>query len=267
APRDVRIIVAVGENATSVRSANSGSSFARANLGATNTRNILGLSFIPGSNTVFASGQDGYLISSANAGSTYTQRLAGYRNNFTSVDFKTDRVGFVAGERGEFLVSSTSGRTFVSRPIPEQFTISAIDFWNTAFGYISGPGGKIYRTSNSGSAWGEFSINTTQRVDGFYLFAPSVLYLAGTNGFITRSSDSGGTWDLSVTSNSTTNLKDLMFFDFAIGIAIGENGLILYSFGGSQWEPVNSGTSRNLNGLAKLGEFQAIAVGDGGTII
>ena len=165
------------------------------------------------------------------------------------------------------MVSSSSGRTFVSRPIPEQFTISAIDFWNTAFGYISGPGGKIYRTSNSGSAWGEFSINTTQRVDGFYLFAPSVLYLAGTNGFITRSSDSVGTWDLSVTSNSTTNLKDLMFFDFAIGIAIGENGLILYSFGGSQWEPVNSGTSRNLNGLAKLGEFQAIAVGDGGTII
>jgi photosystem II stability/assembly factor-like uncharacterized protein len=267
APRDVRIIVAVGDNATSIRSTNSGSSFARANLGATNTRNILGLSFLPGSNTVFASGKDGYLISSTNAASTYTQRLAGFRNNFTSVDFKTDRVGFVAGERGEFLVTSNSGVTFISRPIPEQFTISAIDFWNTAFGYISGPGGKIYRTSNSGSAWGEFSINTTQRVDGFYLFAPSVLYLAGTNGFITRSSDSGGTWDLGVTSNSTTNLKDLMFFDFAIGIAIGENGLILYSFGGGQWEPVNSGTNRNLNGLAKLGEFQAIAVGDGGTII
>lgn len=261
------ILVAAGETATIIRSGNAGVSFSKINLGATNSRGLREISFVGQTNQVFGVGVDGYGISSSNAGSTFTQKLAGYRNNFSSVDFKSDRIGFVAGQKGQFLISTNYGQSFVSRPIPEEIDISTIDFWNTSFGYVSGPAGKIYRTSNSGVNWGDFSINTNERVDGFYLFAPSVLYLAGTGGFITRSSDSGVTWDLNIDSGTPNDLKDLMFFDFIEGIAIGSNGELLYSYGGTNWEKVESLTSENFNGLAKVSGLSAVMVGDNGLIV
>ncbi|WP_268033263.1 YCF48-related protein [Algoriphagus sp. PAP.12] len=261
------ILVAAGETATIIKSGNAGVSFSKINLGATNSRGLREISFVGQTNQVFGVGVDGYGISSSNAGSSFSQKLAGYRNDFSAIDFKSDRIGFVAGQKGQFLITTNYGQSFVSRPIPEEIDIAAIDFWNTSFGYVSGPAGKIYRTSNSGVDWGDFSINTNERVDGFYLFAPSVLYLAGTGGFITRSSDSGVTWDLNIDSATPNDLKDLMFFDYAEGIAIGSNGEILYSYGGTNWEKVESLTSENFNALAKVSGFSAVMVGDNGIIV
>lgn len=261
------ILVAAGETATIIKSGNAGVSFSKINLGATNSRGLRDISFVGQTNQVFGIGVDGYGISSSNGGTSFTQKLAGYRNDFSSIDFKSDRIGFVAGKKGQFLITTNYGQSFISRPIPEDIDISTIDFWNTSFGYVSGPAGKIYRTSNSGVNWGDFSINTNERVDGFYLFAPSVLYLAGTGGLITRSSDSGETWDLGVNSSTAEDLKDLMFFDYAEGIAIGSNGEILYSFGGTNWEKVESLTSKNFNGLAKVSGLSAVMVGDDGLIV
>ncbi|WP_111669183.1 YCF48-related protein [Algoriphagus litoralis] len=266
-PLDIRAVVAVGDSATIVRTANSGTTFAKANLGASNFRNIKNLNFKPNTALVSALGQDGYLINSTNSGASWTQKFAGVRNNFTSVDFKNQNTGFIAGESGAFFVTSNGATTLVSRPIPEPEFIQSIDFWNTAFGYASSPNGKIYRTGNTGSTWVPVFLPVSRTLSGFYLFAPSVLYAAGNNGFITRSFDSGVTWDQTILSSTTENLKDVTFFDFVTGFAIGENGQISWSAGGNVWENLPKVTRENLNALAKLDTTRAIIVGDGGIIL
>ena len=266
-PLDGRIVIGVGDLGTIVRSANSGTTFGRINLGANATRKISNTSFKPNSNEQVAIGKDGYLLFSSNAGTSWTQRLAGIRNHFSSVDFKTQTIGFIAGQSGNFFVTTNSATTLISRPLPEPIGIETIDFWNTSFGYTSSPQGKIYRTGNSGSAWVPVFNTPTRTVMGFYLFAPSVIYAAGSQGYITRSFDSGVTWDQAVVSNTTANLKDVTFFDFVFGFAIGDNGQISWSAGGNSWENLPKLTTENLNALAKLDTARALVVGNKGVIL
>lgn len=266
-PRDNRIVIAVGKEATSIKSTNSGASFSKANLGAGNLRTVKALNFLPETNQVVAVGQDGYLISSTNAGTSYSTRLAGVRADFTSTDFKSDRTGYIAGQGGKVFLTSNGASTLVNRPLPENMDIISMDFWNTSFGYTSGRDGKMYRSSNSGSSWVAVPAQTSESITGFYLFAPSVAYITGTNGYIARSFDSGGTWDSNIQTNTSENLKDVTYFDFQIGFAIGENGQISWTNGGNVWETLPKLTDFDLNALAKLDSNSAVIVGDKGVIL
>jgi len=266
-PIDPRIIVIVGDLATSIKSTNSGATFSKANLGAGNIRNLKSLEFIPETNQVVAVGQDGYLISSTNGGTSWATRLAGFRNNFSSIDFKTDRTGFIAGQNGAFYLTSNGAISLVNRSIPDTNDIYTIDFWNTGFGYVSNKAGKMFRTGNSGRSWVLVPAETTEDITGFYLFAPSVLYITGTGGFIARSFNSGGTWDSNIATNTSENLIDVTYFDFQVGFAIGENGQISWTNGGNTWENLPKLTDQNLNSLSKLDSSTSIIVGDGGVIL
>ncbi|WP_332912960.1 hypothetical protein [Algoriphagus boritolerans] len=42
------------------------------------------------------------MLNSANSGANWSQKFAGIRNNFTSVDFKNLNTGFIGGEKGAF---------------------------------------------------------------------------------------------------------------------------------------------------------------------
>lgn len=264
---DVRIVNIVGESSTAIRSANSGATFSKINLGTTTPGALTNLAFKPSGIQVFAVGPTGNLISSVNSGTSYTQRLLGIRNNLTGTDFKTAQFGFISGERGELYITSNSTQTIIRRPIPESIKIISLDFWNTGFGYVSGGSGKMYRTGNSGTSWVAVPAQTPQAINGFYLFAPSVAYIAGNNGYIARSFDSGGTWDSSPQTNTSENLRDVTFFDFQVGFAMGDNGQISWSNGGNVWENLPKLTSENLNALAKVDSSTAIIVGNKGVIL
>lgn len=265
---DSRIVTVVGDLATALRSTNSGATFGKADLGATNTRNLKALAYKPASNLVFAVGQDGYLISSTNGGSTYSQQLAGIRNDFSATDFKTDRTGHITGQRGADYATGNGATSLVYRPIPEEIDIVGMDYWNTSFGYVGAASGKIYRTGNGGTSWVPVSVQTPETITGFYLFAPSVLYITGTNGYIARSFDSGVTWDAAgIQTNTNENLRDITYFDYQVGFAIGDNGQISWTNGGSIWENLPKLTSEELNALSKLDSNSAVIVGDAGVIL
>lgn len=266
-PLNPNIIVIVGSGATTLKSINSGATFSKANLGSGNTRKLNSLEFAPNSNMLLAVGENGYVISSGNAGSNYSTRLAGYRTDFNSIDFKTERLGYFAGQKGTVYLTTNGATSIINRSLPEETDINAISFWNNSFGYASSKSGKIFRTSNSGSSWVAVSANTTENITGFYLFAPSVLYATGTNGYIARSFNSGGTWDSDIATNTNENLIDVTYFDYQVGFAMGDNGQISWTNGGNTWENLPKLTEENLNALAKLDSSTAIIVGDGGIIL
>ncbi len=264
---DSRIVTVVGNEATALRSINSGGSFGKANLGAGNLRNLKNLDFISGTNQVFAVGQDGYLISSTNAGSSYSQRLAGVRSDFTATDFKTDRVGLIGAKNGGFYATGNAGASLASRPLPEEVDLLKINFWNANIGFVGSENGKIFRTGNGGASWVSVPAGTSETITGFHLFAPSAIYISGTNGYIARSFDSGGTWDSGLNVNTNENLNDLRFFDNQFGFAIGENGQLSWTDGGTDWENLPKLTNENLNSIAIINSSTAIVVGNNGVIL
>ncbi|MBN3520883.1 T9SS type A sorting domain-containing protein [Algoriphagus lutimaris] len=266
-PLNSNIIVVVGSEATALKSINAGVTFSKANLGSGNSRKLNALEFIPDSNVLLAVGENGYVISSGNAGSNYSTRLAGYRNDFGSIDFKSERVGYIAGQQGTVFLTTNGATSIINRSLPEETDINAISFWNNGFGYASSNSGKVFRTSNSGSSWVSVPATTSEDITGFYLFAPSVLYITGTNGYIARSFNSGGTWDSEIVTNTNENLKDVTYFDFQVGFAMGENGQISWTNGGNTWENLPKLSEQHLNALAKVDSSTAIIVGDGGIIL
>ncbi|SIN99961.1 YCF48-related protein [Algoriphagus halophilus] len=266
-PLNPNIIVIIGSEATAIKSINAGATFSKANLGSGNLRNLNALEFIPESNVLLAVGENGYVISSGNAGSNYSTKLAGYRNDFSSIDFKSERVGYIAGTQGTVYLTTNGATSIINRSLPETTDILSISFWNNGFGYVSSNTGKIFRTSNSGSSWVPVPANTPEDITGFYLFAPSVLYVTGTNGYIARSFNSGGTWDSEIVTNTNENLKDVTYFDFQVGFAMGENGQISWTNGGNTWENLPKLREQHLNALAKVDSSTAVIVGDGGIIL
>lgn len=266
-PTNAAIITVIGEEATALRSTNSGASFSKANLGNGNTKNLTSLTYRGANNQIFATGSDGYLIVSSNGGASWQVRLDGIRNDFSGTDFKTDRYGFISGERGFFYLTGNAGVSLINRSLPEEVDIVSLDFWNTNFGYVSGPEGNMFRTGNAGRSWVPVKAETPEQINGFYLFAPSVAYISGTNGYIGRSFDSGGTWDANIETATSEGLKDITFFDFQVGFAMGDNGQISWSNGGNVWETLPKLTEENLNALAKVDSSTAVIVGDGGIIL
>lgn len=80
--------------------------------------------------------------------------------------------------------------------------------------------------------------------------------------------DSGSTWDAAgIQTNTDENLRDITFFDFQVGFAMGNNGQISWSNGGNTWENLPKLTSENLNALSKLDSSTAVIVGDKGVIL
>jgi photosystem II stability/assembly factor-like uncharacterized protein len=266
-PLDVRVIVAVGDSAAVVRTANSGLTFARPSLGVTNFRHLKNLGFRPGTGNVLSLGQDGYIITSANSGTSWTQRLAGIRNDFKVTDFKTNLYGFFAGNRGSVFVTSNGAQTLVNRSLPEELEILGMEFWNNTYGFVTGKSGGIYRTGNAGTAWVKLSPNTANAVRGLHIFLPEVPYVVGENGLVARTFSSGDQWEIIQNTNSTVNFNDLSAFDLQTAFAVGDKGQISWSNNGVSWETISSGTTQNLNFATRLDTATAIAVGNKGIIL
>jgi len=266
-PIDNRIITVVGNSATALRSPNAGNTFAKANLGISNNRNLTSLAFKPASNQVYATGLNGYMIYSSNAGNNYSTLLNGNRINYTGVDFKSEKTGSFIGNDGNVLFTNNGAAALVSRPVPENIDLAGFDYWNTSYGYVGAESGKIYRTGNSGSSWANVSAPTDNRITGFYLFAPSVLYITGANGYIASSFNSGASWEVKTSTNTKEDLRDITFFDYQIGFAIGKKGEVLWSNGGTIWENMPNLTNEDLNSLAKLDSSTTIIVGNNGIIL
>src|SRR5690606_28387378 len=173
----------------------------------------------------------------------------------------------VAGENGAFYLTSNGASTLTYRPIPHSTLIGSINFWSTSTGYTGSADGKIYRTTNGGRNWVPVFTPESRDISGFYLFSTGILYIAGSQGYIASSFNSGDLWSEPKFTNTTENLKDLMFFDYQIGFAIGEKGHITWSNGGADWETQTKLTEQDLNDLVKVDSTRAVVVGNGGVIL
>jgi photosystem II stability/assembly factor-like uncharacterized protein len=257
--------VFLGENATILRTANAGTTIDGININ--NTQNYNSVSFRRSSNIVFAVGENGFVISSNNSGSSWAIRLSGRDKDYSNTQFRTATLGYIVGEEGLVLSTNNGGNTLTDRSRPLSITFNDLAFTTNAFGYIGGDNGILLRTTNSGANWTSLTPGTEGAINGLHFFNNANGYIVGNGGFMSRTSDSGVTWSKISVANTSTTLIDLEFFDATTGIVIGKNGFVARTDDGETWQVVTSQSSEDLNGIKKLDEQTAIIIGNTGTIL
>ncbi|UJP65801.1 YCF48-related protein [Mongoliitalea daihaiensis] len=257
--------VFLGRNATIIRTINGGLTLDGINVN--NAEDYVDVKFRGNTNTVFGVGTNGFVISSINAGNSWTLRLSGRDVDYTGVKFRTDNLGYIIGKSGRFFVTSNGGNTLVDRSRPLSITFKDIDFPSNNFGYISGDAGTVLRTSNSGSNWSSLNLGSNRSINGLFFYANTIGYAVGDGGFIVRTVDSGVSWQKLSESNTTVDLVDYGGFGFLVGIVIGKGGYIGRSEELSDWERISVPTSEDLTAIKVMDDTTGIVVGNRGTIL
>lgn len=256
--------VITGRNATILRTVNAGLTLDGINVN--NTQDYADVHFRGNTNVVFAVGSNGFVMSSINAGNTWTLRLSGVDVDYTGVKFRTDNLGYIIGKNGRFFVTSNGGNTLVDRSRPLSITFHDIDFPSNNFGYIGGDAGTVLRTGNSGTNWSSLNVGTTQSINGLFFYANSVGYAVGDGGYIRRTVDSGVSWQKLSESNTTNDLVDYAGFGLLVGVVIGKGGYVGRSQELSDWQQISLATAEDLNAIKVLDLTTGIIVGNKGTI-
>jgi len=253
--------VVTGENATLLRTINGGSTFEGRNVN--NQENYLDVTFRANTNNVFASGTNGFLISSNNSGSSWSLRLSGREIDYTGTAFTTAQRGYIIGDRGSFFLTTNGGNSFSDRSRPVSNKFNHLFFTTNALGYICGEDGILLRTTNSGSNWTSLNPGTSEDLNGLFFFNNNMGYVVGDKGFIAFTIDGGVIWEKIDIGNSTIDLKRIAFFDPENGILIGNNGFVSI-FENDEWKSVNLGVNIDFNDISILDENSAVIVGQSG---
>jgi photosystem II stability/assembly factor-like uncharacterized protein/predicted esterase len=172
----------------------------------------------------------------------------------------------VVSDNGGDSWSGARIRTFTSTPA--QLADLRIRSSSTSTAVIAAGFGYLGRSSD---ATNFTQLNLPPTVDARWLYAIAGgahgnWWVVGDHGTILVSNDDGMTW-----SDRSVPAPDLYAVDFrnaSSGLAVGAHGAALWTGdGGRTWLDVSTGLDQYLGGVLWLGDHQAIAVGEGGTVL
>lgn len=237
----------------------------------------------------FTSGDQGFLIRSANEGASWDTvhlNLPGFESilqsnscQLSSVCFahnsaslKGGIVGFIRNEEtqivtGMLLITSDGGNTWIQSTQNFPYALNYIEFLDDNNGIIVGENGSIYKTTDGGNSWTQKTSGTTQSIRSVDYGDANTVYAVGGNGgaLVLKSTDGGDTWTAQST-NCKYYLSSVKFSTNNKGYAVGGMGTILSTTnGGNHWQEDNIGNV-DLNAITIAPNGTKYAVGENGMI-
>jgi len=198
-----------------------------------------------GMKSIALAGEDSLIIV-GNAGliwqytdETWWNRTTSFTANLHDVDFNGAEDGLAVGDSGTILATDDGGSTWDYRESPDSdSTIVSVSYFNPYRMFaVSDSGQIIYSTSPGGFEWQLREIesagyNTTlaTKLSSIDVVSSSRILFTGPDGYLGLSLDQGLNVErniLPVGVNSSFN--DHAMFDFAIGIVVGDSGVILFT--------------------------------------
>ena len=202
---------------------------------------------------IWAVGQNGLIIHSNNGGTTWDSIPSGIEKSLYTVEFINPDTGWVAGawdsKLSNIYRTTDGGITWVKQSLPggSQNHVMDVDFIDgppgePMRGYCIGGLAHVWKTSNYGETWeavsgdcGEGNFNScyfTDSITGWFVGTPSnvkpytIMYTNdGTDSFLEQ------------TDQNEIKLNDVCFGTELKGIAVGNNGVFIYtSDGGENWQ-------------------------------
>ena len=146
----------------------------------------------------FAAGAHGVVVTSADAGATWTQQSTPTSDMLTCIGFSDAQRGWSAGHQGVLLATADGGATW--GPVSAETTQedSFLDVLALPGGpvIVIGAYGLCLRSSDGGATWARQNpLDEDMHLNRITAGASGTLYLAGESGTLARSRDAGATWE------------------------------------------------------------------------
>jgi photosystem II stability/assembly factor-like uncharacterized protein len=195
--------------------------------------------------------------------------------SLSSVDFVTDKIGFVTGANkiyktinggNDWMISHTANDLIVFEDI------FAIDN-NKIIGIgkdLNSNQSVIIKTENGGIDWNNAIVSNSSFLKSVYFVTSEIGFCSGGDGTILKSIDSGNTWQ-ELISGTKINLESIFFINEMVGITVGGYpGLAIIlktQDGGKNWNPIKSPSNNNLQSVYFSNQETAYIVGWNGEIM
>jgi hypothetical protein len=227
----------------------------------------------------FIAGNNGTILKTTDGGLTWLSRSTGTANH-NDVIFPAATEGYVLGSGGTLLKSVDQGETFTAITLPAAVATGTLrkaaalgDVRALAISSGATTDSYVLISANAGATWTPTAL-TGLNVAGVQLASDGAgsynTYVWGT---VFGGADTGRNVirkdGVTVYSNVTSEVSDLVMVSPLVGYAAGSNGLFLKTTtggAGGSWTTLDCGVTRNLNALAFITDQFGWAVGNGGWI-
>ena len=226
--------------------------------------------FAVNADRVYAAGEEGTFIRTANGGATpwsvsttdvdHQLKDLFFVNNFTGLT-----VGTLYPGSALILKTASSGNSWTRWTSSSDQPLNAITMANDLIGWNVGQNGKIEYTQNGGATW--IAQNSTVSVNLHTVSSVSAqtAWCAGDNGTVLKTINSGKSWTPQ-NPRTSYNLLDIYFINPNNGWATNDHGDILKTRdGGNTWSIANV-SDQPLNAVHFSDPLNGCAVGNNGAI-
>jgi gliding motility-associated-like protein len=220
----------------------------------------------PTASTGYSVGDNGHIVKTTNAGSSWPHINSPTNNILRGVFFLNTDTGFICGQ-GECIYRTTDGGTTWVQQSTGAYWLRKFSFPTPQTGYCAGDNHLVFKTTNRGMTWNQLPGSGGLNLNGIQFLTVDTGYVCGANGYVAKSFNGGLTWQV-LNTGTTKNFSGLWFFNSQAGYCVGDLGLIMKTTnGGETWTQETSGTSFSLYHLYFLHQYQGFICGDVGTLL
>ncbi|MES2763207.1 MAG: YCF48-related protein [Bacteroidota bacterium] len=201
-----------------------------------------------------------------NGGATWTMLTPPTSNSLWGVAATSSTTAYFVGTGGVLWKTINGGTSFTVKNSGTSNLITDVIFTSATTGFIAAQSTGVRRTMDAGTTWSTVTSPAGLTTEMCFVNS-SVGFVVGSSGLISKTSDGGTTWTVQ-TTNSTSYLQSIHFYDVNTGIAVGSAGTILYTNnGGTNWYSLTSGVTGMLTDVHMTSATTAVVVGEDGVIL
>jgi photosystem II stability/assembly factor-like uncharacterized protein len=214
----------------------------------------------------WAVGSGGIVLSTADAGATWTRR-APTGVTLRGVWFTSAREGWAVGHSGTVLHTLNGGSTWMQvTSVASSENLTAVYFATRDTGWVVGAGGLLLATTDRGATWRR-TLRGGMTLNGVMFSGKDDGWAVGDNGIVLGTHDGGVTWFTAPYATSQP-LRGLWRHDTARAVAVGGSGVVLRTSvtpDSVAWTLGNAGSLNQLEGVCLADSLTGFAVGTNGS--
>lgn len=212
-------------------------------------------------------GDAGEILTTPDAGATWTRRASNTAFNLHGVWFTSASTGFAVGNSGTILRTTNGGINWSLVPSGAGENLRDVFFAHPDTGWAVGTAGAILRTVDGGASWQKQN-PTAVTLHGVAFSEPRYGWAVGDNGTIVGTEDRGLTWNVLNPAITAQSLRGIATRGRLLNWAVGQQGVTprtVDSGGAPVWELQNAGASNELEGVAFVSDLTGYACGSNGS--
>ncbi len=203
----------------------------------------------PAKSLVYLLCEQGGLMVTTDAGTTWTNRNTGAKGHLRNIEFSDTSHGFAVGDEGLLVATADVGKTWEPRKTGTTENLTAIQFVGQS-GWVTGYDGVILHSADGGLTWSLQTTGTKESLENLFFLDADHGWAVGWAGMILRTTDGGKTWQQARTDAASWSLTSVYFHDANNGWTVGFSGQILRSRdGGVTWKAQTSPVKSSLSSI------------------